>query len=212
MSRKSKAAEFVQEGYSITITGRHVQITDAIRDYAREKIFKIERLSNRIIDVTVTMDIQKFEHRVDIIIRVDNLIIKSHGSSDNMYASIDMAVDKIQKQLSRYKRRIHEHQAKPNKTENLNVSVVRSTTPSEELEEINEEIEYQNAVKDQEALQFHRIVSQETKQLRTLTNDEALMKLELSNDQFLIFRNEASRDINVIYRRNDGNFGIIEIK
>lgn len=213
MSRKSKAAEFVQEGYAISVTGHNFQITDAIRDYAIEKISKIERFSTRIIDVTVTMDIQKFEHRVDIILRVDHIIIKSQASSDNMYASIDKAVDKLQKQLTRYKKRLHEHQAKPAEIEkNMNVDVVRSTTPLEELEDINAEIEYQNKVHDQEVFQFHRIVSQESKPLRSLTNDEALMKLELSNDLFLIFQNEVSRKINVIYRRNDGNFGIIEVK
>ena len=77
------------------MTGRHVLVTDAMKDYAVDKIVKIDRFNARIIDVTVVMDIQKLEHRVDITMKVDHIFIKASASSDNMYASIDKAVDRL---------------------------------------------------------------------------------------------------------------------
>src|ERR1700733_14649795 len=110
MSRKSKAAEFVLEGWDIQITGRNVLVTDAMKNYAMEKISKIERFNNnRILEVSVIMDIQRFEHRVDIVLKVDNLKMKSQGVSNDMYASVDMAVDKLMEQLRRYKSRVQDY-------------------------------------------------------------------------------------------------------
>lgn len=213
MSRKSKAAEFVQEGYgyNITITGRNVLITDPMKAYAMEKISKIERFSSRIIDVVVIMDIQKLEHRVDILIKVGHLTIKSQANTDNMYASIDKAVDKIEAQLRRYKKRIQDHQTKPVDETEMTVNILQPI-PDEELFDINDEIEDENLRRDHERYQFNQIVKQETIPLKALTSDEAVMKLDLSGDKFLIFRNEKDRKINILYKKEDGNFGLIEAK
>lgn len=209
MSRKSKAQEFIQEGYNISVTGRHVQITDAMRDYAIEKISKIERFSTRLIDVIMTMDIQKLEHRVDITLKFDHIKIKATAASENMYASIDKAIHKIESQIRRYKEKIHEHQVDPERFTQMKVNVI-SAPRSEELLDINDEIEEENQRRDSERFQFHEIVKQEVLPLEHMSYDKALMKMELSLDQFLIFRNERDKKLNVMYRRSDGNYGIIE--
>lgn len=205
MSRKSKAAEFVQEGWDIQITGRNVLVTDPMKDYAIEKISKIELFSKRIVDVNVIMDIQKLEHRVDIVVKVDNLKIKSHAASDNMYASIDLAIAKLLEQLRRYKTRIQNHQSASHEEVAMQVEVYASPT-DEEL--INDDIEEANAA-SVDRYAPHKIVAQETRPLKTLTNNEAIVKMELSGDAFLIFRSEEDRKLKVIYKRSDGNFGII---
>lgn len=209
MSRKSKAAEFVQEGYNIAVTGRNVQVTEPMKNYAMEKIWKIERFTTRIIDVTVTMDIQKLSHRVDIILKVDHIKIRASAESENMYASIDKAIDKIESQLRRYRERIRDHQARATKTIDMKVNVLRS--PAEEaVLDVNEDIDEANHQRMIDNFRPHEIVKQETTPLKILTNDEALMKMDLSGDAFLIFRSEKDMKLKVIYRRNDGNYGIIE--
>lgn len=210
MSRKSKALEFLQEGYNITVTGRQVQITDAMRDYAIEKISKIERFSTRIIDVLITMDIQKLDQRVDISLKFDHIKIKSTATSENMYTSIDKAVHRIESQIRRYKEKIHEHQVNPELITKMKVNVIAAPVNREDLTEINEAIEEENERMESKRFQFHEIVKQKTRPLEHLTYDKALMKMELSLDQFLIFRNERDRKLNVMYRRSDGNYGIIE--
>lgn len=209
MSRKSKAEEFVNEGYNVTVTGRNVLITDAMKNYAIEKISKIERFSTRIIDVLVTMDIQRAEHRVDIVIKVNDIKIKSQAISDNMYASIDKASDRIVEQLLKYKDRLLDHQKRGIKSTEFNVNIIGT---KDELKEMNEDIERENERHLYEKYHPHRVVKNEKRNLKTLTHDEAIMKMELSGDTFLPYRSEEDLKLKVIYRRKDDNFAIMEIE
>lgn len=205
MSRKAKAAEFLEEAYDIQVTGRHLAVTQPMKDYAIQKISKIERFSHRIVDVVVTMDIQKLDHRVDIIAKIDNVRLKSSGSSTDMYASIDIAVDRLTEQLRRYKSRVVDHHPHIN----INENVYRPSN-EEGLLELNDEIEAENNRRLAESFTLHPIVKKEVRPLRTLTTSEAILKMELNGDHFMLFRCEEDRKLKVIYRREDGNFGIIE--
>lgn len=210
MSRKSKAAEFVNEGYSITVTGRHISVTEPMKAYALDKILKIERFTNRIIDVNITMDVQKLEQKVDIVVKIDHTKIKTSASTENMYASIDKAVDRLQEQLRRYRGRLHDYHAKNTPIVDMNVNVVRGSQ-DEDLLDFNGEIEEETERRLIDQYQPHSIVDREKMPLKILTYDEAIMKMELSNDPFLIFRCEEDMKLKVIYRREeDNNFGIIE--
>lgn len=210
MSRKSKAEEFIDEGYKVHVFGRNVLVTEPMKEYAIEKVSKIEKFTDRIIDVIITMDIQKLDHRVDIVMKVDHIKIKSSAASESMYASIDVATDKLQKQLMKYKKRIQEHAAKPiADIEEMNVNVI---TPEDELAVINDEIESENRRQLIDEYSPHEVVSKETRPLKVLTRNEAVMKFDLSGDNFLIYRGEEDQKIKVIYRRNDGNYGIIEVE
>jgi putative sigma-54 modulation protein len=210
MSRKSRAEAFVDEGYNITVAGRHVLVTEAMKNYAIEKISRLERFSPRLIDVSVAMDIQKLDHRVDIVMRFNNIKIKSHAATTDMYISLDMAIDKIQSQIRRYKNKIQDHHARGVKSIDMNVNVI-SPHREDELDEINGEIDEanQNSLIDRD--RPHRVVAQETKPFKELTLDEAIMKMELSGDAFLIYRSEEDKKTKVMYRRKDRNYGVIEV-
>lgn len=194
------------EDWDITVTGRHVAVTDAMKKYAIDKLTKLERFSLRIVEVHVTMDIQKLGHTVDIVMKINNFRLKSHMTSENMYASIDGAVDKVQKQIRRYKKRLQEHHARGLSDIDMTVNVLKSP---DEITEINEEIEAETIRRIEDELAPHPVVKQETRPLKILTNEEAVMKMELSGYGFLIFRHEADQKIKVIYRRQEGNYGII---
>lgn len=207
MKGKAKAVEFENEEYSVHVVGRNVAVTEAMKNYAMEKVFNLERFSNRIIDVTVTMDIQKLEHRCDIDMRVNHVKIRSHGVERDMYAAIDDAIEKVSSQIRRYKKRLSEHHAKGISMVDMNINVVQRY--DDELAAINDEIEDENQRRLIDEYR-HEVVSRETRPLKTLTLDEAVMRLDLSGDLFLVYRSEEDNKLKVIYRRNDGNFGIIE--
>lgn len=209
MSRKSVAAKFQNEAYDISVTGRNVLVTDAMKSYAIDKISKIDRFNNRVSEVSVVMDIQKLEHRIDINMKADHIFIKCTGCSENMYASIDIATNKLQAQLRRYKRRIRDHQKKEGAVIEMNVNVLE-TSLTGELDELNEEIEFESTEELIDQYRPHKIVDRETRPLKTLSQHEAIMKMELSGDIFLIFRAEEDQKLKVIYRRKDGHFGVIE--
>ena len=208
-SRKAKALEFINEGYDIGITGRNVLVTDAMKDYAIEKIAKIERISPRVVNVNVVMEIQRFEQRVDIVAKINNLKVKSHAVTEDMYASIDKAVEKLEAQLRKYKTKIQDHHARGVKSIDMDVNVILPHL-DDDLNEVNEEIDDETIKQDVDLYRPHKIVAKEKKELKQLTFDEAIMKMELSQDAFLIFIHENDRKVKVIYRKKDGSYGVIE--
>jgi len=208
MSRTSRAALFAEEGYNIDIIGHNVLVTDAMKDHATEKISKIERFTNRLIDVAITMEVQKNDHKCDIVLRVDHIKVKSHAATSDMYASLDKAFERIQTQLLRYKSKIQDHQAKPLEVVDMLVNVYRQAKEAE-LSEVNDDIEAENVRANIDMYRPHEIVEQGKKSLKVLRDDEAIMEMELSGDAFLVFRGEVDRKLKVIYRRDDGDYGIL---
>jgi putative sigma-54 modulation protein len=202
MSRKEKALEFANAGYDIQITGRHIAVTDSMKDYAMDKLAKIDRFMNRIIDIAVIMDIQKLDHRVELILKAGNLKLTSRASSTDMYVSIDKAINKLEHQIQRYKSKMQDHHAKNHADLQMMVNVIR---PLEE--------EWEEDILDQQQTDLfkpHEVVKQEVQEVSTFTYEAAIMKMEFSNDPFVIFKNQANHKLTILYRRKDGNYGIIE--
>jgi putative sigma-54 modulation protein len=195
-------------GYNISILGRSVMVTEAMKNYVWEKLTKVERLHNHIMDAHVIMDIQKLEHNVTVVLKFEHFKVKVSASSTDMYASIDKAIEKLQAKFIRWKERIQDHHKKKLSTIDMVVNIIRR--PADDLSEINAEIEAENRIKEKRVYQAPRVIKQEKKILKTLTTDEAIMKMELSDDSFLIFRDEVDHNLKVIYRRSDGDYAIIQ--
>jgi putative sigma-54 modulation protein len=212
MVEKTKAKireKFEHEEYPIQVIGRNVAITEPMKAYAVEKLIKVERFGGRVLDATITMDIQKLMHMVDFIIDVNNTKIKVVGRSENMYASVDQAIAHLEAKLRRYMRRLHEHHAKGLATTDMNVNIVSRISA---IDDVNDQIEEETLQKVESALRPHPVVSRETRPLKTLTLQEAIMQMELSEDLFMIYRSEEDHKLKVIYRRSDENYGIIELE
>ncbi len=216
MTRKEKMLE-LNQGYNIMVTGRHVQITEPMKDYAIEKISKLERIGTRIIDVTVVMDIQKLQHKVDITMKYGrHTIIKSSAATTDMYISVDQAVDKLKTQLKKYLGALHDHHAKGHAVTEMAETVYEAPWGEEvevdevDLDEVNTEIEAESARRVAKALQLPRIVRKETQPLKILTVEEAIMKMDLSQAPVILFKGEEDQKLKVLYRRADGNLGVIE--
>ncbi len=196
-TQKEKIAEFDQ-GYNVMVTGRHVHVTEGMKQHAIDKISKLDKIGDRIIDVHVTMDIQKLSHRCDIMMKYGQTFIRSHADTSDMYVSIDQAVNKLSRQLRRYRNRLNQHHAKKYEMEELPVTVysVAEFLPDEE----------------ESHAAPHKVVANEARKLKLLNEDEAIMKMELSQDRFMVYRSEEDRQIKVIYRREDENYGIINLE
>ncbi len=208
MTKKEKAIEFDQ-GYNIVVTGRHVHVTEGMKNHAIDRISRLEKIGDQIIDIHVTMDIQKQSHRVDLIMKYGHTTIRSHAVTSDMYTSIDRAVVKLEAQLKRYKQKIQDHHEKGHPIFDIQEKVVSSFL---DLHDINDEIEDESLKAYEEPFKPHKVVSQEVRSLKILTEEEAVMKMDLSGAPFIIFRSEEKRDLRVIHRRTDGNYGIIELE
>lgn len=199
--------KFANEDYPIHIVGRHIEVTEPMKTYAIEKLRKLGRFGERILEATITMDVQKLVHTVDIIVYVNNTKIKVSGSSETMYASLDMAIARLQTKLNRYLDRLHTHHAKPLSEIELDVNVLRSSY----VDELNDEIEEANLQQKEKRFQSHKIVKRDKKIIKMLTQEEAIMKMDLSEDPFLIYKGEEDQKLKVMYRHEDGNYSVIEV-
>jgi len=210
-SAKQNLLKFELEGYSLAIQGNHIELTDPIKDYAREKVSKIERFSDHILDIIVTLDVQKLAHICTIDVMVKNFKIRAHASMDDIYSAIDKASARLMRIVKKYKSRLEEKHAVDPSVVDLKVNVFRPK--EDELKAINEDIEDENNRREQDIYAFHKIVSKETTPMHLLTQEEAIMRMELSGDKFMVYKGEEDQKLKVIYRREeDDHFGVIEIE
>ena len=208
MVDKKKFEEEDAAGYRVDIIGRNIQITDPIRKYVWDKLSRIERFHNHIMHLHMTLEIQKLEHVCIIVLKIEHTTIKCQASSTDMYVSIDRALDKLHNLLSRYKSRIQDYHRKKLSMIDMQVNVLQR--PYNEVEEINAAIDAVNNKQKVDTYHSAKVIGKETKPLKMLTVDEAVMKMDLSGDNFLVFRSEEDQKLKVMYRRADGHYGLLQ--
>lgn len=198
------------EGYNVSIHAKHFEATDAIRNYVFEKLDKVDRITDQVVDVVVTLDAQKLEYSCSILMNFIHFHIKVHAGTDNMYSAIDKCTDRLMRLVRKYKSKLQSHRFKDLTTVDIHVNVIQPL--QDDLKMINDDIEAETALRKEMATTIHPIVARETMKLKTLTQDEAVMKMEIMGDAFLIYRSEEDQKLKVIYRRKDDNFGQILIE
>lgn len=180
---------------NLTISGRHLEITDAIRTHVTDGLDRVKRHFDKVIDANVVLAIEKHRHRqiAEINLHANGLRINAKESSADLYASIDSALSKIERQVTRHKERIKRHQPR---------------TAREEREFRHNVIQF--GPTDTHEPASHVIVHHEKIQLQSMTIEEAAFQLGLVEDDFIMFNNADTHQINVVYERGDGTYGVIE--
>lgn len=180
----------------ITFNGKHMEVTPALRDYAESKLQKLTRFFDNVQDVHVSESIQRNQHIVEVTVNAKGTLIRAEERSPDMYSSIDLVVDKLERQLARYKDRFttRKRDALDGMKPNALVADAEAAEPVELLEE--------------DLLPV--IVRTKRFAVKPMDPEEAAMEMELLGHDFYVFRNAESDEVNVIYRRRDGNYGLIE--
>lgn len=199
-----------EDGYRLSIVGKNVQVTDGLRSHIVEKLGKVEHFTPHVLDINVSLDIQREAYIVMIGMKFSHYAINVHASTENMYSAIDLAIDKLFKLLRKYKSKLVDHRKKEFSAVNMKVNILESQEPEEKI--INDEIESETLRQEEELFTIHRVVAKETMPLKTMTEDEATMKFEFSGDRFLIYRGEEDKKLKVIYRRDDEQLGVVEVE
>jgi len=205
MVDKEKFAEEDSLGYNVSIIGKNFQLTEPMRQHVWDKLAKIERFHSHIMDVHVILDIQKLEHVCTITCHFNHIKVKVESRSTDMYASIDRSIQKLQNLFRKWKGRIQDYHKRPMNAVDMVVNVYRRP-PVDDVEEINQEIDAENLKNWMPG----KVLATESQVLKSLTMDEAIMKMELSQDPFMLYRDEVDKKLKVIYRREDEHYGVIE--
>jgi putative sigma-54 modulation protein len=182
----------------IFITGRNLQLTDDIREYVEKKVGKAETFFDGIIEANVVLDVQGHRHIAEVALMARRATFHAQSETENVFASIDDVVDKIDIQTRRYKERVKDRRHRPSRLEAaLQLSGTNETTQVDVLED-----------EEENALRLVKVPEKFAP--KPMTAEEAAMQLELSMDEFLMFLNSETEKINVVYRRRSGDYGWIE--
>ena len=176
----------------LSVTFRHVAPSEALKDYVREKISRVEKLMDSILDVQVVLSVEKFRHRADMKITSDNLKLNGQDQTGDMYSAIDSVVDKMERQVVRNKKKSRNRKNSAREESRI----VRMNIISAEAED--------------ESSDGPKVIRREQIFAKPMDLDEAVMQLDLSRELFLVFTDASTETINVLYRREDGNYGLIE--
>jgi len=186
-----------------SVTFRKMDTTEALKSYAEEKVGKIKKFFPEPITAQVVLSKEKYRQRADINITLNNgLLLKGKDSSEDAYSSIDRAVEKIERQVKKYKDKIRRHKPQQGPQIPVRHNILQA------MEESNIEEAPQPQMLEDDAVR--KVVRTSEFQAKPMTIEEAIMQLDLRDSAFLVFTNADSRAINVVYRREDKNYGLIE--
>lgn len=212
------------------VSFRHMDTSPSLRDYATGKLEKIcDKYVHGKVDANVTMSVEKYWHIANFTLSIKNLTIRGEERSEDMYSSIDLALDKIEKQLRRHKDRIRDHKPSNGASKTFKMGVLAPLDgppplvdededfaedyeryPAPEPEEVAAEADVDRHIVQTEDGEV-TVLRQAEYAAATLSLDEAVMQLEMLEDrEFYVFTNSSSGAINVVFKRHDGNVGLIE--
>lgn len=180
------------------IRGHNLEVTDALREFVERKLARLEKYFENVSDTGahVVLTVVKDQHRVEVTIPFPGVIVRAEESSEDMYASVDLVVEKLERQIHKYKTRINRKMRQDAGFRNG----------------------YKGQLKEQEAAPTVILDEEEKSDLvrtkrfyfKPMDVEEAILQMEMLGHSFFVFTNAVSNEVNVIYKRKDGKYGLIE--
>lgn len=181
------------------IRGENIQVTAALREYVEKKVGRLEKYfePSQPVDVQVTMRVHRGEGTIEVTIPLNGVILRAEETHDDMYAAIDLVAEKLERQIRKHKTKLMrklrvDSAGRAAQRESQPVAVL-TTDPEEEDVEIE-------------------IVRTKRFDLKPMDAQEAVMQMDMLGHNFFVFQNTDTNDVSVVYRRNDGRYGLIEPK
>lgn len=170
----------------VKVLGKNIEITEALENIVEKKLSRLDRYFKPDISAHVTLNVQKNTHIVEVTIPFNGIILRSEESNEDMYVSIDLVLDKIERQIRKQKTRMEKR------------------TRGESL--IYHLIPEMPANNDDEP----KIVKTKKFAMKPMSAEEAVLQMDLLGHNFFVYMDADTSDVNVVYKRKDGNYGLIE--
>lgn len=176
---------------TFTIRGKNIEITPSLREYVEKRVGKVTRYFENVGDISVLLTVSKGRHIVEVTVPVQGgILLRGEEATMDMYTSIDLVVEKLERQIHKQKtklsRRFREGGLKSEAFKDATI-----TAPRDEGSE-------------------YTIVRTKKFDVRPMDVQEAIMQMNLLNHSFFVYRDAETEDVNVVYKRDDGNYGLIE--
>ena len=180
----------------IIVTGRHIEITQAIREYAHKKIESLHLDYPRIIEAKIILDVEGHHRQMAEIILfcANHIVIEVKSTTEDIYASIDESISKIARRMRKFKTRL-----------------LKSHRPRKDgsIRHLQEKVIHVEAVHQEEEHVTPAYVHEESYKIRPLYPDEAIVDLEISQRGFVVFHDQQNHKLAILFRRQDGDYGLI---
>ena len=171
---------------AITVRGKNIEITPALKEYVVKRSNKITKYFDTLGEITAILAVEKGRHIIELTVPVNGMILRGEEATTDMYTSIDLVVDKIEKQIEKYRTKISRRM----KAGTFKGELV-ATTAVPEVEEL-------------------QVVKTKRFAVKPMDIEEAILQMNLVNHDFYVFSNSETEEVNVVYRRKDGRYGLIE--
>jgi len=175
----------------LDIRGRNIDITDALKDYTTKRLSKLEKYIEDARIAQVALSVEGERHKVEVTIPLNGVILRGEVSSDDMYSAIDLVEEKLEKQIEKHKTKLY----KSYRGGGLKKAVA---------EEIQKELE------NRDTTEKFKIVRTKRFALKPMDEEEAIMQMNLLGHSFFVFMNAETEEVNVVYKRKDKHYGLIE--
>ena len=168
----------------VQVRGRNMEVTDALKDYITKRLGKLDKYIDNLGDAQVAISVARGFHRIEVTIPINGMILRGEESTGDMYTSADLVVEKLEKQIEKYKGKLQKRGARY-------VTEVKSPA----------------VIAEEEA---PRIMRTKRFAYKPMPVDEAVLQMNLLGHTFFVFSNAETEQVNVVYKRKDGNYGLIE--
>ncbi len=194
------------------VTFRHMEPTEALKSYARERMERVRKYLPDPISCHVVLSTERHNHRIDVSFQLHNgLAVAGHETTENMYSSIDLCIAKIERQVRKYKGKLEGMKARPH---NVHALPWSHSIVSEAFGSIGGETNGHEQVSSPDhgstmSPEF-KVVKTEKFHAQPLSVADAIVQLNLQHEPFLVFRSDTDGQVAVVYKREDGAYGLIE--
>ena len=173
----------------LILVGKNMELTEGLKQQAEKKFSKLNKYFNEDVEARVVFSTQKKTQKVEVTVYLPGTILRAEESTNDMYASIDKVVDAISRQVRKYKTRLKNRYQDNSETIRFE-NIEEVETPKEEVS---------------------KIIRRKRFDIVPMHEEEAILQMELLNHDFFIFLNAETDNVEVLYRREDGNYGIIQV-
>jgi putative sigma-54 modulation protein len=163
------------------VRGKNIEVTNALREYLERKVGKIERFIDQPVNAQVNLSVERGRHIVEVTAALNGLLLRGQEATQDMYASIDLVSDKLEKQVMKYKARFKKQRGKEN-----GLSEVAAPVESE-----------------------GKLVKTKRFGVKPMTVEDAIVQMDLLSHDFFVFTNADTDQVSVLYRRKDGDYGLL---
>jgi putative sigma-54 modulation protein len=192
----------------INVTFRHMEATDALREHAERRVQRVAKYVHRPVDAHVILSVVKRRHIAEVVLNADRATMTAKEETGDLYSAIDLAGDKLEQRARKHTDKLKSHKLSPrSKRAQIAAPEVAVLAPPRQVPGLRMAVLRADSFGRRKGPE---VVSSKQIPVKPMSVEEAVMQMDLMSSEFFLFRNAATDEVAVVYRRKDGNYGFIE--